>query len=299
MRSIRGCSTTSSNTPSTNGNGVAERPGLTTPARVLVLDAGQHRDVVDDLATEEPLEIRLSAAGKTQSVAITMRTPGHDFELAAGFLFSEGIVKRRDEIAGISYCVDPAIDAEQRYNIVTVELAGAIPDFPLFERHFTINSSCGVCGKANIEALQVRASPIEDDLRVSAAFVAALPEKMREAQRIFASTGGLHASALFDQNGTLLALREDVGRHNALDKIAGWALLNERMPLRKTLLLVSGRASYELVQKSVTAGIPIVCAVSAPSSLAVETAQAFHQTLCGFVRDSKCNVYSAPERITA
>lgn len=276
-----------------------DRPGLTTPANVLTLDAQQRRDVVDQLATEEPLEIRLTAGGKTQSVAVTMRTPGADFELAAGFLFSEGVVKRREEIAGISYCVDPNIDAEQRYNIVTVELSGAMPELEQFERHFTINSSCGVCGKATIEALHVRANPIEGDMRVSAAFIAELPAKMREAQRVFASTGGLHASALFNENGAVLALREDVGRHNALDKIVGWGVLNDRLPLQKTVLLVSGRASYELVQKAVAAGIPIVCAISAPSSLAVETARAFNVTLCGFVRGEKCNVYSAPERITA
>ena len=268
-------------------------------ANVLTLDAQQRRDVVDDLATEEPLEIRLSAGGKTQNVAVTMRTPGADFELAAGFLFSEGIVRRREAIAGISYCVDPAVDVDQRYNIVTVELSGAMPELQRFERHFTINSSCGVCGKANIEALRVRADPIADGVRVNAEFIAALPEKMRDAQRIFASTGGLHASALFDEDGALLALREDVGRHNALDKIVGWGLLNDRLPLQNTVLLVSGRASYELIQKSVTAGIPVVCAISAPSSLAVETARAFNVTLCGFVRGEKCNVYSAPERITA
>jgi FdhD protein len=278
---------------------MAERAGLTTPASVLALDAQQRRDVIDDLATEEPLEIRLAAGGKTQSVAVTMRTPGADFELAAGFLFSEGIVRRREEIATISYCVDPAVGDEQRYNIVTVELLGAMPELERFERHFTINSSCGVCGKANIEALQLRSAPIEDDLRVSASFIAELPGKMRDAQRVFASTGGLHASALFDRDGALLALREDVGRHNALDKIIGWGLLNDRLPLRGTVLLVSGCASYELVQKSVTAGIPIICAISAPSSLAVETARTFDVTLCGFVRGSKCNVYSFGERIIA
>jgi FdhD protein len=272
---------------------------LTTPAAVLALEREHRRELVDDLATEEPLEIRLAAGGQTRSLAITMRTPGNDFELAAGFLFSEGVVSARDDIVGIEYCVDPSIDAEQRYNIVTVELAGDMPALERLERHFTVNSSCGVCGKASIEALQVRAQPIADQLQVSYEFVAELPDKMRSAQRIFASTGGLHASALFDKRGNLLTLREDVGRHNALDKIIGWALLNGRLPLRECVVLVSGRASYELLQKSVTAGIPIVCAVSAPSSLAVETARAFNVTLCGFVRGSKCNVYSAPERIIA
>jgi len=278
---------------------VAERPGLTTPAAVLVLEPDLRRELVDDLATEEPLEIRLASGGLTRSLAVTMRTPGNDFELAAGFLFSEGIVSARDDIVGISYCVDPAIDAEQRYNIVTVELSGEMPALERLERHFTINSSCGICGKASIEALRVRAQPIADRFQVSQDFIAELPDKMRSAQRIFASTGGLHASALFDKAGNLVALREDVGRHNALDKIVGWALLNDRLPLGESVLLVSGRASYELLQKSITAGIPIVCAISAPSSLAVETASAFNVTLCGFVRGDKCNVYSAPERITA
>jgi FdhD protein len=276
---------------------MAERPGLTTAAPVTALGARQRRDVIDDLATEEPLEIRLSEGGRTHDLAVTMRTPGADFELAAGFLFSEGIVGKREDIAGISYCVDPAVDAEQRYNIVTVELSGAMPALERFERHFTMHSSCGVCGKAHIEALHVRARTIDDPIRVTADLIASLPDKMRAAQRIFAATGGLHASALFNVQGELLALREDVGRHNALDKIVGWAFLNDRLPLSGTVLLVSGRASYELVQKSVTARIPIMCAVSAPSSLAVETAGAFNLTLCGFVRGDSCNIYTASERI--
>jgi FdhD protein len=274
------------------------RPGLTTSARVVVCEDGSTRETVDDLATEEPLEIRLIAGGQTRSLAVTMRTPGNDFELAAGFLLNEGVVHRRDEIAGISYCIDPQIDAEQRYNIVNVGLAGdAAPALERLERHFTISSACGVCGKANIEALQTRAVPLDDPLRVSLDFVAQLPEKMRHAQRVFESTGGLHASALFDANGALLALREDVGRHNALDKIAGWALLNDRLPLRGCVLLVSGRASFELVQKCVVAGIPILCAVSAPSSLAVELARSFGLTLLGFVRGSRANIYAGKERI--
>lgn len=282
-----------------NGLRTAERPGLTTPAAMIALEAHHRRELIDDLATEEPLEIRLAAQGATQSLAVTMRTPGNDFELAAGFLFSEGVVSQRYDIAGISYCVDPAVGEEQRYNIVTVELAGAMPALERLERHFTVNSSCGVCGKSSIEALQVRAQPNADQFQVSYDFIAELPDKMRSAQRIFASTGGLHASALFDKGGNLVVLREDVGRHNALDKIIGWALLNDRLPLRESVLLVSGRASYELLQKSITAGIPIVCAVSAPSSLAVETARAFNVTLCGFVRGTRCNVYTAPDRIIA
>ncbi|HEU5481233.1 MAG TPA: formate dehydrogenase accessory sulfurtransferase FdhD, partial [Candidatus Tumulicola sp.] len=166
------------------------------------------------------------------------------------------------------------------------------------ERHFTMSSACGVCGKANIEALQTRAAPIDDSVRIPRSLIAELPDKMRQAQRVFDSTGGLHAAALFDANGALLVLREDVGRHNALDKIAGWALLNDRLPLRGCILLVSGRASYELVQKSIVAGIPVLCAVSAPSSLAVDLARNFNMTLLGFVRGSRSNVYAGRERIT-
>lgn len=276
----------------------APRPGLTTPSRVLTFDDSSQREVVDDLATEEPLEIRLVLGGQTQTAAVTMRTPGNDFELAAGFLHSEGIIASRDEVAGISYCIDPAVDAEQRYNIVNVGIAGAqARPLERLERHFTMSSACGVCGKASIEALQTRAPRIEDPLQVDAAFIAALPEKMREAQRVFASTGGLHAAALFDANGELLALREDVGRHNALDKIVGWALLNAKPPLHGCVLLVSGRASYELLQKSIVAGIPIVCAVSAPSSLAVQLAGEFGVTLLGFVRGNRFNVYTHRSRI--
>jgi FdhD protein len=275
------------------------RPGLTTPARIVTYDGDAARETVDDLATEEPLEIRLVAGAQMRSVAVTMRTPGNDFELAAGFLLSEGVIARRDEIAGISYCIDSEIDVEQRYNIVNVQLAaGALPALERLERHFTMSSACGVCGKANIEALQLRAAPIDDPVRISLQQIAELPEKMRNAQRVFASTGGLHASALFSADGKLLVLREDVGRHNALDKIAGWALLNDRLPLAGCVLLVSGRASYELLQKSIVARIPIVCAVSAPSSLAVDLARNFGVTLLGFVRGSRANAYAGRERIT-
>jgi FdhD protein len=274
------------------------RPGLTTSTRVVAYEDHKSREFVDDLATEEPLEIRLIAGEYMKSVAITMRTPGNDFELAAGFLLSEGIIATREDIAGISYCVDPDVDAEQRYNIVNVALAaGALPSLDRLERHFTMTSACGVCGKASIESLQTRACPIDDDVAVGIDLIGALPEKMRQAQRVYASTGGLHAAALFDGSGTLLTLREDVGRHNALDKIAGWALMQNRIPLRGCVVLVSGRASYELVQKSIVAGIPIVCAVSAPSSLAVQLADAFGVTLAGFVRGGRANIYSGRERI--
>jgi FdhD protein len=274
------------------------RPGLTVSANVLAIDGDERRDVIDDLATEEPLEIRLVTQGQTQSAAVTMRTPGSDFELAAGFLYNEGIITSRTEIAGISYCVDPAVDAAQRYNIVNVALAGSnARPLERLERHFTMNSACGVCGKASIEALQTRAARIDDPVTVDLSLVGDLPQRMRDAQRVFASTGGLHAAALFDREGRLLVLREDVGRHNAVDKIVGWALLGERLPLHGCTLLVSGRASYELLQKSIMARIPILCAVSAPSSLAVDLAKEFGVTLLGFVRGRRANVYAGRERI--
>lgn len=274
------------------------RPGLTTSALVLAIEGHDRREIADDLATEEPLEIRIVTAGETRTAAVTMRTPGNDFELAAGFLYNEGIIESPGEIAGISYCVDPAVDSEQRYNIVNVTLTAAQPRaLERLERHFTMTSACGVCGKASIEALQTRAEPIADRFTITIESILRLPDKMRDAQRVFASTGGLHAAALFDSRGELLILREDVGRHNALDKIVGWALLAKKLPLAECVLLVSGRASYELVQKSIVARIPILCAVSAPSSLAVDLAKEFGITLVGFVRGHRANVYAGRERI--
>ena len=273
--------------------------GLTTSARILAIDGEQQRETIDDLATEEPLEIRIGAAAPT-SFAVTMRTPGHDFELTAGFLYSEGVVTERGQILELKYCVDPTLDETQRYNVVTALLDDAARDRAAhLVRHFTVSSACGVCGKGSIEELAARTGPLAPDtFRVPAATIAQLPEQMREAQRIFATTGGLHAAALFDERGELLALREDVGRHNAVDKIVGCALLGGRLPLDRCILLVSGRASFELAQKCVLARIPIMCSVSAPSSLAVDVARRFGLTLAGFVRGTRANVYSAAERIT-
>jgi len=224
-----------------------------------------------------------------------MRTPGHDFELAAGFLLSEGLVRRREEIRRIAYCTDPS--EPQQYNIVNVELnAATLPDLAPLERHFYTTSACGVCGKASLENLQRRHAPLDISWRVSSQVITQLPKQLRAQQTLFAQTGGLHAAALFDRAGRLLALREDVGRHNALDKLLGWALLENRLPLSEQMVLVSGRASYELVQKTLAAGAPVLCAISAPSSLAVELAQAFNLTLIGFLRDS-FNVYSGAERL--
>ena len=206
-----------------------------------------------------------------------MRTPGNDFELAAGFLFAEGLVGRREEIRRIAYCTDQ--DEPQQYNIVNVELwANTLPNLAPLERHFYTTSACGVCGRAGLDNLRSRCARLEPSLQLSAETIATLPQKLQEHQGLFAQTGGLHAAALFDQSGNLIQVREDVGRHNALDKLVGWALLENHLPLSEGLVLVSGRASYELAQKTLAAGIPILAAISAPSSLAVELAREFNLT---------------------
>ncbi len=276
------------------------RPGRTVETAIERLDGDQTKRDFDRLVTEEPLELRLIAGGATQTLAVTMRTPGNDFELAAGFAVSEGIVHSREELAGVSYCIDPAVDAEQRYNMVNIELtASHLPDSSPFERHFMINSSCGVCGRANLDALRDGGiQPLHDDARMSRSVLYGLPDRMRDTQRVFAATGGLHAAALFRTDGTLVAIREDIGRHNAVDKLTGSAVLDDTFPLRGHVMAVSGRASFEILQKAAVARIPILVAVSAPSSLAVDVARSFNITLVGFVRDGRANVYSVPERVT-
>lgn len=274
-------------------------PGLSTTTDILTIEDGVARTIVDRVATEEPLEIRLVAGANARTAAITMRTPGNDFELAAGFLFGEGIIEVAGDVLGISYCIDPTIDREQRYNIVNVEFPGRIlPDMDTLERHFTMNSSCGICGKATLEALRDRGiTVLPNGLQVPIETVYSLPDRMHAGQRVFRSTGGLHAAALFDSAGGLVAVREDVGRHNALDKLIGWALLNNRLPLREHVLMVSGRSSYEILQKAVVAAIPMICGVSAPSSLAVALAREFNVTLIGFLRGSRANVYAGHQRL--
>jgi FdhD protein len=275
------------------------RRGSKTKTRVRVVEDGRVRMRPDTLATEEPMEIRLLVGQTTQTVAVTMRTPGADFELAAGFLYSEGIVDSPEDVKKISYCVDSDLDAEQRYNIVNVELRGG-REFNLrpLERHFYTTSACGVCGKASLEQLDLRGCPVMTaGPEVSAEVLTTLPEKLREVQGIFDATGGLHAAALFDEEGELLALREDVGRHNATDKLVGWALLEDRLPLTDHIVLVSGRSSFEILQKCLTAGVPFVCAISAPSSLAVDVAREFGMTLVGFLRGGRFNVYAGSDRI--
>ncbi len=275
------------------------RRGSKTKTRVRVFEDGRMRVRPDSLATEEPMEIRLVSGGAKQTVAVTMRTPGADFELAAGFLYGEGIISSADEILKISYCVDSDVSVEQQYNIVNVELrSGRDYDLRPLERHFYTTSACGVCGKASLEQLELRGCPvIPPGPEVSAETIYSLPEKLREGQGLFDATGGLHAAALFDADGKLLALREDVGRHNATDKLVGWALLEGKLPLNEHVVMVSGRSSFEILQKCLTAGVPIVCAISAPSSLAVDVARQFNITLVGFLRNSRFNVYSASERV--
>lgn len=268
-----------------------------TKSRVWVVANNQSQPRFDQLATEEPLEIRLVSPRKT--LALTMRSPGHDFELVAGFLYSEGIVKNRADLVRMSYCTDPNLDGEQRYNIVNVELRSDVSlDLPSLERHFYTTSACGVCGKANLEALALRGyTAIAPGFQIKADLIYSLPAKLTASQRIFSTTGGLHAAALFNADGELLYLREDVGRHNAVDKIIGAALINGELPLNDRILMVSGRSSFEILQKSLAAGVPIVCAVSAPSSLAVSLAQKFGITLIGFLRGERFNLYAHPERV--
>ena len=267
-------------------------------AKISVVANNQQKWRSDYLATEEPLEMRLVDPQRT--LAITMRTPGADFDLAAGFLYSEGVVSKGEDIEQIGYCVDRAVKEPQRYNIVNVKLKPGLDlNLPALERHFFMTSACGVCGKANIEALKIRGcATISLEKQVKAEVIYSLPDKLRSAQGIFTATGGLHAAGLFDLSGELLKLREDVGRHNAVDKLIGSALLGGDLPLSDRIMLVSGRSSFEIVQKCVVAKIPILCSVSAPSSLAVSLAEAFGITLIGFLRGRKFNLYSGSDRIS-
>jgi FdhD protein len=253
---------------------------------------GGHR--ADTLVVEEPLEIRLGG----RALAITMRTPGDDFALAAGFLVSEGVLAGAKELAGISYCTGDGPEGNE-YNVVNVRLAPGVPlpDISL-ERNVYTSSSCGLCGKASLDAVRTASRwPAPQGEPVKAATLAALPERLRAAQRVFDRTGGLHAAALFTADGELIDVREDVGRHNAVDKLVGHALQQNRLPLSGTVLMVSGRASFELAQKAVMAGIPVLAAVSAPSSLAVDLAAETGVTLVGFLRGESMNVYAGERRV--
>jgi FdhD protein len=253
-------------------------PYTTAPAEVTRLPGGTRES--DLVAVEEPLEIRIG----DEPVAVTMRTPGHDEELALGFCLSEGL---RPESA--------ALPDDLAAN--TVDVTAPAFDTERMRRSFYTTSSCGVCGKGALEAVRVEAPPVESELEVPAHILASLPAMLRDQQASFAETGGLHATGLFESSGDLLCVREDVGRHNAMDKVVGWAFLEHRLPLTHSILCVSGRLSFELVQKAAVAGCPLLVAVGAPSSLAVELAEAQGITLCGFVRDGRVNVYSAPARV--
>ena len=265
----------------------------------ITLGSGETRRP-DSLAVEEPLEIRVGGA----PLVVTMRTPGHDVELAAGFLVSEGVISRGDEFRSAIHCGGPGAGGPttgNTYNILDVSLApGVRPPSSEIARSFYTTSSCGLCGKASIEAVETVSSydVSSDAAIVDAGMLTSLPGSLRAGQAVFDKTGGLHAAALFDAaTGEQLVVREDVGRHNAVDKVVGWAVMGDRLPLRGTVLQVSGRASFELVQKAVMAGIPILAAVSAPSSLAVELAEASGLTLVGFLRGDSMNVYSRADRV--
>ena len=266
--------------------------------------ASQASDEVSDaVATEEPLEIRLGYSRRDgsraeENVSVTMRTPGHDEELAVGFLFSEGIIHSYADVQGVVPRGQPAPNG--LINVVRVELTpGVTVDFKRLERHFYTTSSCGVCGKASIDAVaqQGQYDIGAMGMRIAADLLGGLPAELKLQQAVFEQTGGLHASGLFDASGAIVASREDVGRHNALDKLIGNALLHNQLPLAEHGIVVSGRASFELLQKAKMAGCPIVAAVGAPSSLAVELANEFGMTLVGFLKPGRCNVYSRPERI--
>jgi FdhD protein len=262
---------------------------------VRITDAGRVSRP-DTLAVEEPLELRVDG----KALAVTMRTPGHDVELAHGFLLSEGVIGSRADVLDARYCGSIDEDGRNTYNVLDVGLAGHVPPpDPGVERNFYTTSSCGVCGKASLDAVRLRTRfpPADDPVEVTPATLAALPDLLRARQRVFDRTGGLHAAGLFTATGTPLVVREDVGRHNAVDKVLGWTLLQDKIPAAGSVLMVSGRASFELVQKAVMAGVPVLGAVSAPSSLAVELAEESGLTLVGFIRGDSMNIYTRPERV--
>jgi FdhD protein len=266
-----------------------------THRRIVAVGDGTRSERGDTLVTEEPLEIRAGGPGQeARAVAVTMRTPGGDFDLAVGFLFTEGLVEPGD-VRRVAYC-DNLPGEDQRYNVVAVTLERSF-DFDRLTRNFFATSSCGVCGKAALDDIEVRCAPVGPGPEVAAEVLVGLPDALREAQRMFEQTGGLHAAGLFTSAGELLSVREDVGRHNAVDKVIGEQVLEGRVPLSDRILQVSGRASFEIVQKAAVAGIPIVSAVSAPSSLAVEAGERFGMTIIGFVRDGRCNIYTRAERV--
>jgi FdhD protein len=271
---------------------VVRRP--LTPIRVVAVRDGRRLEKPDVLATEEPMEVRAHGpAQQPAAVAVTLRTPGHDFDLAVGFLHGEGLLLP-GEVAMVCYC-EQVEKADQAYNIVTVVLRRRFVPPPV--RAFTATAACGVCGKASLDEVAARCDPVAPGPVVDAELLARLPERLRAGQAVFERTGGLHGAGLFTADGEVLCLREDIGRHNAVDKVVGWALLAGRLPLSGTILVVSGRLGFEIVQKAAMAGIGLVGAVSAPSSLAVATADRLGVTLAGFMRGRSMNLYTHPERV--
>jgi FdhD protein len=277
------------------GTDIIRKP--TAPARVRVWAGDRLRDRPDRLVTEEPMEIRVDAPDQPlRPLAVVMRTPGHDFELAVGFCITEGIVDSGADLVEVRYCLGP--DAEQEYNVVTIATRRPV-DLEGRARDFVSSASCGVCGKATLDQLEVDCAPLGAGPTVTMATVLGLPAALRADQTVFDATGGLHAAGLARADGTVEAVREDVGRHNAVDKLVGRAALADALPLNETILVVSGRASFEIVQKAARAGITMIVAVSAPSSLAVATAARMGMTLVGFVRDGGANVYTGDHRIAS
>lgn len=274
---------------------MARKARLLDVTQVCEWDDGKLSRKDDCLAAEAPLEIRVGQ----NALSVTMRTPGHDLELAAGFLFTEGIVERRDQIVALA---NQAEDAEQsRGNLVAATLSPeSTPDFEKIRRHFFAASSCGICGKASIDAVRLRTLRAPNPgFRLDPEVLVKLPDALQASQAVFGRTGGLHAAALFDARGAVLVVREDIGRHNAVDKVIGWALLEDRVPLWDTILLVSGRGGFEIVQKALVAGLPVVASVSAPSSLAVQLARELRLTLIGFLRGRRFVIYAGEDRIGA
>jgi FdhD protein len=270
-----------------------------TPVRVRALEDGRLIERPDRLVTEEPMEIRIHGTGQeAEAFAVTMRTPGNDFELAAGLCLTEGLLGGTDDLAEVRYCLAGEPGRDQEYNVVTVATRRPV-DLAAHRRVVAASSSCGVCGKTALDELSVGCDPVGAGPVIAASTLLGLPDILRGAQTVFDATGGLHGAALFSPTGDLRVLREDVGRHNAVDKLVGHAVMAGALPLSDSILIVSGRLSFEIVQKAAVAGIPVVGAVSAPSSLAVATAERFEQTLVGFLRDGRGNVYSHAERIDA
>jgi FdhD protein len=263
---------------------------------VLRLSADGERRRPDTIAAEEPFEIRVNGT----PLSVTMRTPGDDVELAHGFLLTEGVIGDREDVLTARYCASTDEDGANTYNLLDIQLApGVPPPDPSITRNFYTTSSCGVCGKAALDAVRLatRFPPGDDPVRLSPATLSTMPDLLRTKQKLFESTGGIHAAGLFTADGELLAVREDVGRHNAVDKVLGWALLAGRVPLTGCVLMVSGRASFELAQKAAMAGVPVLAAVSAPSSLAVDVADEQGMTLVGFLRGTSMNVYTGTHRL--